>query len=226
MDTFFPQTGEATLRLLSACGLEVDFPREQTCCGQPAFNSGHWDDCLPVARRWLEVFAGSESIVTPSGSCAAMVRHHYPHLFAGEASREAQVRAVGERLHELSELLDVLPRRPWRGTRGGSVTYHHSCHLLRGLRVGEAPQRLLVEAGYELVEMEGAEVCCGFGGTFALGYPGISTHMARRKLEWIADSGAGVVVTADSGCRMQLAGALRRTKSPLPVVHLAEALAP
>jgi L-lactate dehydrogenase complex protein LldE len=212
-DTLFPQVGRASVRLLERLGHEVVFPEDQTCCGQMHLNTGYRDDALRLARRFERVFGGEELVVTPSASCAAMVREHCPQ--------------VGARVFELSELLvrrlgveDVGAFYPHR------VTYHPTCHGLRGLRLGDAPLRLLRAVhGIELVELPAAEECCGFGGTFAVKNADTSSAMLADKLRHVAESGAEVCTTGDSSCLMHIGGGLSRSGAAARPVHLAEILA-
>jgi L-lactate dehydrogenase complex protein LldE len=213
-DTLYPQAGRATVRLLERLGHELVFPEDQTCCGQMHFNSGYLDEGLALARRFERVFADAELIVSPSASCTAMVREHCaPQL--------------GERVFELSELLvnrlgveDVGAHYPHR------VTYHPTCHGLRGLRLGDAPLRLLrAVRGIELVELDQAEECCGFGGTFAVKNADTSTAMLADKLRHVVESGAEVCTAGDSSCLMHIGGGLSHARRNVRTVHLAEILA-
>lgn len=231
VDTLFPATGRATVALLERLGCEVRFPLEQTCCGQMHANSGHERDGLALARRFARVFEteAADAIVAPSGSCVAMVREQYPRL-AGHARDEtllAQVRTLAPRVHELSQFLvgelgleDVGAVYPHR------VTYHASCHGLRALGVGDAPLRLLRRVrGIDLVELEEAETCCGFGGTFAVKNAETSSAMLTAKLARVHASGADVCTAGDDSCLMHIGGGLRRQGATSRVVHLAEILA-
>ncbi len=213
--------------VLDRLGVAWDFPGRQTCCGQPAYNSGCAGEARHVARHFLRAFAGCELIVTPSGSCAEMVKHQVPGLFA-EGSRERRdAERLATRVREFSEFLvnglgleDVGARFPHR------VTYHASCHLLRGLGVREEPRRLLGAVHEaEVVPLQEWETCCGFGGTFAVKYPAISTAMGRDKLRHVVASGAEYLVAADTGCLMHLRGLIAREGLPVRAVHLAEVLA-
>jgi len=228
-DTLFPETGRATVTLLERLGHEVEFPAEQTCCGQMHFNTGYRDEALGLLRRFVRVFAGADAVVTPSGSCAAMVREHYPRLAAesGDAALEREVEALAPRVLELSELLvgrlgleDVGAYYPHR------VTYHPTCHSLRLLRVGDSPLRLLrAVRGIDLVELGDAEECCGFGGTFAIKNADTSMAMLSDKLRHVLDTSAEVCTAGDSSCLMHIGGALSRQRTGVRAVHLAEILA-
>jgi len=226
-DTLVPEVGEATARVLGRLGLRLDYPQSQTCCGQPAFNAGAWEDARRVGRQFLRAFAESEVIVAPSGSCVSMVRNHYPRLFADHPAELAAARAIGERTFELTEfLVRRLGRTDLGASFSGRVTYHDSCHLNRELGVKAEPRALLqAVAGLELVELPDSERCCGFGGTFSIKFPEVSAAMARRKAERIAESGADTVVVCDPGCLLQLRGYLSRRGSRTQVMHLAELLA-
>lgn len=228
-DTLFPGTGRALVSVLEELGHEVFFPEEQTCCGQMHANTGYEREAIPLARRFLRVFEPYDAVVTPSASCAGMVRDGYRRL-AELAGDEGMVRAAAElapRVHEFSVFLadelgqvDVGARFPHR------VAYHPTCHSLRQLGVGEAPLRLLrAVEGIELCEFDGAEACCGFGGTFAVKNAAVSTAMLGDKTAAIEASGADYVTALDNSCLMHIAGGLKRAGSRVRAVHLAEILA-
>lgn len=227
IDQFFPQVGMAAVEVLERVGYEVDFPEKQTCCGQPAFNTGFRAEARQVARHFLDVFRDAEYIVVPSGSCTSMVTHHYEELFAKDPQRLEETRRIIPRMWELSKFLLEVARVEDVGARyDGAVTFHDSCHGLRDLGIKEGPRRLLSHVrGLELREMEIAEECCGFGGTFSVKFPDVSGGMARTKIESIVKTGAGAVVGVDSSCLMQLQGALSRAGLPVRTLHLAEVLA-
>lgn len=226
-DSLVPEVGEATARVLGRLGLRLDYPQSQTCCGQPAFNAGAWEESRRVGRQFLRAFAASEVIVAPSGSCVSMVRNHYAELFRENPAELAAARAIGERTFELSEfLVHRLGTTDLGAAFSGRVTYHDSCHLHRELGIKAEPRALLrAVAGLELVELPDAERCCGFGGSFSVKFPEVSTAMARRKAERIAESGADTVAVGDPGCLVQIRGFLSRQGSRVRVVHLAELLA-
>ncbi len=226
-DIFLPEIGEATARLLERLGLDLYYPEDQTCCGQPAFNAGHWEDARRVARQFLRAFEDSELIVSPSGSCVSMVRNHYQHLFADIPRDLEKAHAIGERTFELTEfLVRRLGITDLGASFSGRVTYHDSCHLNRELGIKEEPRTLIrAVAGVELVEMEDSERCCGFGGIFSLKFPEVSAAMAKRKAERIGESGANAVVVCDPGCLIQIKGYLSRQGSNVRVMHIAELLA-
>jgi L-lactate dehydrogenase complex protein LldE len=221
-DMFYPEVGERIVRLLRGLGVTVEFPAGQTCCGLPLFKSGYRAEAAVVARRTVELFARAEHVVVPSGSCAWMVRHEYPGLLQGEA-RSAAERLAG-RTHELSQfLVNVLGRRRFRSAVGGRLTYHDSCHLLRGLHESQSPRTLLRElAGSEFVELPAGDECCGFGGSFSVRLPDVSTAILDRKLASVEATGADCVVACDAGCLMQMRGGLSRRGSRVRAVHLAE----
>lgn len=227
VDQFFPSVGVATVRLLRHLGLEIDFPQRQTCCGQPGYNAGFPEYARPLARRTIELFEPYDAVVLPSGSCAAMLRQGYANLFRDQAEWQRRVHALAEKTYELAEfLVRVLGRVELAARFPARVTYHDSCHALRGLRLKEEPRRLLgAVEGLELVEMEASEVCCGFGGIFAVDFADISTAMAEDKLAAIERTGADCVVSSDSGCLMQIGSRLRRRRSRVRPLHLAELLA-
>jgi L-lactate dehydrogenase complex protein LldE len=227
-DMFYPEIGERIVRLLRALGVAVDFPAGQTCCGLPLFNSGYHADAAEVARRTVALFADAESpVVVPSGSCAWMVKHEYPGLLTDPAERAAAERLAG-RTYELSQfLVRVLGRRRFRSAVSGRLTYHDSCHLLRGLHEAASPRTLLQAlAGAEFVELPGSDECCGFGGSFSVRLPEVSSAILDRKLASVEASGADCVVACDAGCLMQMRGALSRRGSRVRALHLAEVLEP
>ncbi len=225
-DALYPRVGVAAVQVLRDLGVAVDFPAGQTCCGQPAYNSGFRDSARSTARAFLRAFAASEAVVSISGSCAAMVRDGFPDLFAGRPE-EAEARGLAARTYEFSEfLVDVLGVEELPVTRRVRATLHHSCHTRRLLGVVEQPERLLgMIDGLEYVALPGAEQCCGFGGTFAVKMPHISTAMVDEKVDHILETGAGLVVGLDASCLMNIEGRLRRRGSRLEVRHLAEVLA-
>jgi L-lactate dehydrogenase complex protein LldE len=228
-DTLFPSAGRAVVRLLERLGHEVEFPLEQTCCGQMHFNTGYAAETVPLVRRFVRAFAGSELIVSPSASCVAMVREHYSRVaeLSGDPALGAEVAALRERVFELTELLtdhfgleDVGAFFPHR------VTYHPTCHGLRTLGLDERPLRLLrAVRGLELLELPEAEECCGFGGTFAIKNADTSAAMLTDKVRTILDTGAEICTAADNSCLMHIGGALSRQRAGVRTMHLAEILA-
>jgi L-lactate dehydrogenase complex protein LldE len=225
-DLFYPEVGVAIVRLLRRLGVAVDFPRGQTCCGLPLFNSGYHREAAQVARRTVPLFRDSEHVVVPSGSCAWMVKKEYPGLLRGDpvAYREAQ--SLAARTWELSQfLVRTLGVTKVAVTVKGRVTYHDSCHLLRGLGEGESPRTLLRNLeGVELVELPGADQCCGFGGSFSVRLPEVSASILDKKLAHVESTGADCVVACDAGCLMQMDGGLTRRGSRVRAVHLAQLL--
>ncbi len=230
VDMIYPQTGMSVVEILEHLGVQVDFPPAQTCCGQPAFNSGYRDESRTVAKHFFKAFNDAEVIVTPSGSCATMLRHEYPSLFTpddGEFYHEAQ--RIASITWEFSEfLVDGLGianldlRLPVRE----SFAFHDACHGLRGLGLGQASRDLLAHLGNaELHELNECEVCCGFGGLFSVKMPDISNAMLQNKVDNINDSAADTIVTGDVSCLTQMNGGLSRQKSSKRVVHLADVLA-
>lgn len=228
-DTLFPETGRAMVRLLERLGHAIDFPMEQTCCGQMHYNTGYQREALPLIQRFVNIFGSAEVVVAPSASCTAMVRDIYP--LAAELFNDHQlasdVAALTPRVYELTEFLvyrlgleDVGAYYPHR------VTYHPTCHSLRFLRIGDAPMRLLrAVRGIDLVELPGAEECCGFGGTFAVKNADTSLAMLSDKVRSILDTHAEVCVAADNSCLMHIGGALHRERAGVRTVHIAEILA-
>jgi L-lactate dehydrogenase complex protein LldE len=224
-DLFFPEVGFSIVRLLRKLGVTVDVPGDQTCCGLPLFNSGYHADAVAVARRTVELFRESELVVVPSGSCAWMVKHEYPGLLAGTPlAREANELAA--RTHEFSQLLvHVLGVTEFTSAVPGRVTYHDSCHLLRGLHESQSPRTLLDRLeGAEVVPLPGSDECCGFGGSFAVRLPEVSSQILAKKLANVESTGAACLVACDAGCLMQMGGGLKRAKSRVRALHLAELL--
>ena len=226
-EQFFPNVLKGMVGLLERLGVQVAFPEEQTCCGQPFFNSGYRTQARGLARKWLEVFGKTDGfIVSPSGSCVDMIRHHYPHLFSPGTPERRLAEETAARTFELTQFLvhqlrvtDVGARFPHK------VTYHASCHLLRGLGAREEPKALLRGVqGVELVPLPDEETCCGFGGVFSVIYPEVSKSMMEAKVRSIQESGAEVVVACDAGCIMNIAGGLRKAGSPVRAMHLIEVL--
>ena len=213
--------------VLERLGYETDFPEAQTCCGQPAFNSGYVADARKVAGHFLETFRDAEHIVVPSGSCTSMITHHFEDIFAQDSKRLEDAHRMAPRVWEFSRFLLEVAQVEDVGARfDGAVTYHDSCHALRELRIKDGPRRLLAQVqGLELREMEAAEECCGFGGTFSVKFPEVSGAMARTKIDSIRKTGAGTVVSIDSSCLMQLQGVINRAGLPIRTMHLAEVLA-
>jgi L-lactate dehydrogenase complex protein LldE len=226
VDAIRPRVGFAALDLLEAAGCEVEVPLAQTCCGQPAFNSGDGRDAAVIARGVIETFAGFDHVVVPSGSCAGMVRH-YPELFAADPAWGPRAVELAERTHELlSFLVDVMGWRPEGVRLQASATYHDSCSGLRELGILAQPRRLLsaVES-LQMRNLEGNDVCCGFGGTFCVKYPAISNAIVEEKAAAIERTGADLLLGGDLGCLMNMAGKLSRRGSPVRSYHTAEVLA-
>lgn len=228
-DTLFPETGKALVRVLEDLGHEVEFPEQQTCCGQMHSNSGYQEQAIPLARRFVKVFEPYDAIVTPSGSCAGMVRHEYSRLaeLAGDPALAEAVSGLAPRVHEFSTfLVDVLGKEDVGARFPHRVAYHPTCHSLRLLGVGEAPFKLLQAVeGIELVELAQPESCCGFGGTFATKNAGVSNAMLVDKIDDVEASGAEVVTALDNSCLMHIGGGLAKGGSSVRTMHLAEILA-
>jgi L-lactate dehydrogenase complex protein LldE len=227
VDLFRPSVGFAAVKLLETAGCTVEVPRLQTCCGQPAYNSGDKTDAKAIARHVIAAFAGYDYVVAPSGSCAGMVRVHYPELFADEPAMRGAAEVLAARTYELvSFLTDIRGMTTVAAHCGQRATYHDSCSGLRELGVKVQPRKLLASvAGLRLDELPGAEICCGFGGTFAVKYPDISDKMASDKIADIEATGAACVLAGDLGCLLQIAGKLSRAGSRVDARHVAEVLA-
>jgi L-lactate dehydrogenase complex protein LldE len=226
-DLLFPQTGQAVVRVLERLGPQVEFPMAQTCCGQMHANSGYRDEAIPLVRGFVRTFAPYEAVVAPSGSCVAMVRDSYPRLAEPDPDLAAEVAALTPRVYELAELLvDVLGVTDVGAHFPHRVTYHPTCHGLRMLRLGDKPLRLLrAVAGLDLLDLPGAQECCGFGGTFALKNSGVSSAMLADKCAAISDTGAEYLAAADNSCLAHIGGGLSRQDTGIKAVHYAEILA-
>ena len=227
VDQLFPKIGLAMTDVLERLGFAVDFPEAQTCCGQPAFNSGYRAEARSAARHFLNVFESSEAVVAPSGSCTAMIAHHFTELFENEPEMRARAERLAKRVWEFSAFLTDVAGVEDTGARLNDViTFHDGCHALRELGIRNGPRRLLSHVrGLELREMEPAEECCGFGGTFAVKFAELSGAMARGKIDAIVRTGAKTVVSLDPSCLMQIQGAISRAGLNLRTMHLAEVLA-
>ena len=227
VDLFRPSIGFAAVKLLEQAGCTVEVPRTQTCCGQPAFNSGDRADAKRVARQVIAAFAGYDYVVAPSGSCAGMVKVHYPEMFADEPATLAQAQELASRTYELvAFLVDVRGMDQVTARWPRRAIYHDACSGLRELGVKQQPRALLASVdGLQLTELPGAEVCCGFGGTFCIKYPEISDKMVTDKAADIAATGADAVLAGDLGCLLNIAGKLSRRGSNVEVRHVAEVLA-
>jgi L-lactate dehydrogenase complex protein LldE len=228
VDLMRPSIGFAALKLLEDAGCEVVVPATQTCCGQPGWNSGDRKSARALAEKLIAEFDDCPYVVVPSGSCAGMIRTHFPEVFSEDAGMQARARRFGARTYELTEFLAKVAHRPKvSATFEGAVTYHDSCSGLRELGVKAEPRKLLAKVeGLKLVEMEECETCCGFGGTFSIKYGDISAEMAERKCAHIAASGTRAVVLGDLGCMLNIEGRLRkRGDAKTRVLHVAEVLA-
>lgn len=227
VDLMRPNVGFAAVKLLEDAGCRVEVPALQTCCGQPAYNSGDFPDTRAIARQVIDAFESFDYVVAPSGSCAAMIKEHYPRLFVTEADWRGRAEGLAARCHELvSFLVDELGVRELSSRYEGSITYHDSCSGLREMGVRVQPRALLASVeSLELREMKEADVCCGFGGTFCVKYPKISGRLVSNKVANVLASGAESVLGGDLGCLLNIAGRLKREGSAVKVYHVAEVLA-
>lgn len=235
VDQLFPEVGVAAVRVLRALGDEVEFDPDQTCCGQPAFNSGYWDEARTVARRLLGQYDDSAPVVIPSGSCAAMIRNYYAELFADDPVNLARARRLRRRVYEFTEYVaEFFDPDQIVGVLGDSsedaepvsVAFHEACHAKRELGVDAQPKAILdALPGVRRADLPQAEVCCGFGGTFSVKYPDISGAMLRDKLDCIEASGADLATACDASCLMHIRGGLRRRESRVQTAHIAELIA-
>ena len=228
VDQLWSNVGVSSVEVLRRVGCDVQFDDRQTCCSQPAFNTGYRDEARRVARKFIEVFEGdnAEAIVTPSGSCAAMV-HHLPELFSDDEDWSKRARLIADRTYELSSfLVRVLHCDDVGASWSGRLTWHDACHGLRDLNIKTEPRRLIGKVrGAEFVELENADSCCGFGGTFSVKYPEISLAILDQKIEAIERARVDAVVSGDASCLMQIGGRLSRKSSKVRVMHIAELLA-
>ncbi len=227
VDLHRPTIGFAAIKLLEQAGCQVEVPRAQTCCGQPAFNSGDRTTARDIARGVLEAFSGYDYVVVPSGSCGGMIKHHLPHLFDDDPNLRARADSLSGRTYELIGFLtEIMGVTSVPASYPGVATYHDSCSGLRELGLKAQPRALLAAvAGLELREMADPEVCCGFGGTFCVKYPEISTRMASEKAADVVATGADTLLAGDLGCLLNMAGRLSRQGSAVRVRHVAEVLA-
>jgi len=227
VDQLWTSVGVSSVEVLRRVGCEVEFDKRQTCCAQPAFNTGYLDEARPVARRFIEIFESSKAdvIVSPSGSCTAMV-HHYTQLFAGDPEWLPRAQAIAAKTYELSSfLVRVLKVEDVGASWQGRLTWHDACHGLRDLNLKTEPRKLIQNVrGAEFVELEHADACCGFGGTFSVKYPEISVAILDQKIDAIERAGVHAVVSGDASCLMQIGGRLSRKGSKVKVMHLAELL--
>lgn len=227
VDQLFPKAGMAMATVLERLGYDVHFPEDQTCCGQPAFNTGYRDEARTLARHTMNVLAGSDYVVVPSGSCTAMMSHHYHDIFPKDSPEQHQAEELSPRIFEFSKFLtDVAKVEDLGASYKGIVTFHDACHGLRELHIKDGPRRLLANVkGLELREHDIPEECCGFGGTFSVKFAEISGGMANTKIDSILRCGADTVTAVDCSCLMQLQGAISRGNHPIKTMHIAEILA-
>lgn len=227
VDLYRPSVGFAAVKLLEDAGCQVEVPPVQTCCGQPAYNSGDRKDAAAIAGDVIDAFAGYDYVVAPSGSCAGMIKQHYPALFADDPARHAAAHELAARTWELTAfLIDALQVKTLGARYDGAVAYHDSCSSLREMGVRDQPRTLLAKVdGAEVVDLADPESCCGFGGTFAVKYGAISGEIVRKKAGHVSATGAATLAAGDLGCLLNIAGRLKREGSPIKVRHVAEILA-
>jgi L-lactate dehydrogenase complex protein LldE len=226
-DNFFPEVGVSVVKILRKNGVDVDFPRQQTCCGQPAFNAGYWDEAKQLAKNFIRTFEKSATVVSPSGSCVAMIKHDYPLLFAGDPEWEARSKELGDKTYEFTQfLVNVLKIDDLGARQKAKVVYHPSCHATRLMEIREEPLKLLRQVrDLELLELPNAEQCCGFGGTFSVKMAAVSEEIVAEKVENILRSGADIVTGVDLGCLMNIGGRLQHQGHPVQARHIAQLLA-
>lgn len=225
-DALYPRVGEAMVRLLARYGVQVHFPEEQTCCGQPAFNSGYWEEARSSAQTLIRAFADSDYVISPSGSCTGMIHHYFPKLFEHDPQLLASANRLREKTYEFTQfLVNVLGVTDLGAVFPRKVTYHPSCHGSRLLGIKQEPLQLMEQVrGLELIPLPFAEDCCGFGGTFAVKMSDISGAMVAEKADHILETEAEVLVGLDLGCLMNISGHLHFRGKPVRVMHLAELL--
>ncbi|MFZ7101991.1 MAG: (Fe-S)-binding protein [Peptococcaceae bacterium] len=225
-DNFYPEIGESMLKILRKYGVDVDFPYQQTCCGQPAFNTGYWDDARTVARTVVDAFKDSQYVVAPSGSCIAMIKEYYPVLFAKDPGYAKSAEELAGKVYEFSQfLVEVIQVQELNCRFPYQVTFHPSCHGSRLLGLSPIINKLLnMVEGLKLVELPHAEQCCGFGGTFSVKMPEISKAMVDEKVDHILETGADYVVGMDMGCLMNIGGRLQKEGHNIKTIHIAQLL--
>jgi L-lactate dehydrogenase complex protein LldE len=223
VDILMPEIGVATFRLLSRLGVQPTYHREQTCCGQPLYNAGYRDQATRAAKHFIRVFEHDECVVSPAGSCVCMVTQHYPELLADEPDWQARAAGLSRRVFELSQfVVDTLGVADVGAAFEGKVTYHESCHVLRGLGISDQPRKLLAAVqGTQIVELNNAATCCGFGGEFSVAYPEISEALVREKVGNFLNSGADVLLLSEPGCLLNVGGYLHRNHPGKQAMHLA-----
>jgi len=224
-DIMFPNVGKNTVEILERLGCEVDFPTMQTCCGQPAYNSGYLEEAKGSMKQMIRAFRDAEYVVGPSGSCVGMIRE-YPHVFKGDSEWEKPAQELAAKTYELTQfIVDVLGVKDVGSTFKGKVTYHPSCHMTRILGVKDAPKILLQNVkGIEFIELPSGEDCCGFGGTFSVKKPEISAEMVKEKSRHVTETGAEYLVGGDMGCLMNIGGRMQREGKNVKVIHISEIL--
>jgi len=228
IDTLQPQIGEAVVQVLNRAGIKVEFPLGQTCCGQPAFNAGLRSEARKTAEHTIRIFeTTSGPVVIPSGSCTAMIRYGYPEIFEDDPVWLSRAQNLAARTYEFTEfLVDVLGIKDVGARFPGKITYHPSCHLLRGIGIDRQPRTLLSNVREaEIIELPFQDECCGFGGVFSVKHPEISAEMLKRKISNIETTNSPTIVVCDTGCLMHIGGGLRRQNKPQKVIHIAEVLA-
>lgn len=227
VDIMMPEIGVAVFRLLSHLGANPIYHKDQTCCGQPLLNAGYRDQAKRVAKHFIEVFGDDERIVSPSGSCVSMVKHHYPDLLSDEPTWYERARTLSDKIFELSQyIVDVLGVTDVGATFNGKVTYHESCHILRALGISQQPKQLIAAVtGTEFVELNNASTCCGFGGEFAVGYPEISEAMVKDKAVNFLNTGGDILLLCEPGCLLNINGYLHRNNPGKRAMHIASFLA-
>ena len=226
IDQIYPDTASNTVKILEKCGVEVNYNPEQTCCGQPSYNSGYWKETRRLAEKFIRDFSGDRIVVSPSASCTGFIRNYYSKLFEG-SDRKKEIEVFSSRFFELTDyLVNTLKAVDLGAVFPHKVTYHSSCSSLREYRLGNAPRLLLDKVkGLELVEMENAETCCGFGGTFMAKFTAISSAMAQQKIENALAAGAEYIISTDSSCLMNLEGYIKKNNVPIKTIHIADILA-
>lgn len=223
---FYPQSGISMVKVFKHFGVNVEYVEDQTCCGQPAFNSGYSDEVVPVAEKFIKLFKDKEYVVAPSGSCVAFVKHYYRELDINK-NLKPEIQQLSGKIFEFTEFLtDILKIESIGGEFNHKVTYHDSCHPLRELQIYDQPRRLIKSIkNIDFVEMEKPDTCCGFGGTFSVKYEDVSVAMVERKCRYIEESGAEFCVGADSSCLMNIDGYLKKNKKKPKVIHIADLFA-
>lgn len=227
IDQIYPETAWNTVKVLEKAGCKINYNPNQTCCGQPSFNSGYWKETQDLAKKFIKDFEGEKTIVSPSASCSGFIKNNYEKIFSDDKENLNNVSTLKSRIVELTDfLVNKLKITDLGAEFNHKVTYHDSCSALREYGIKEEPRQLLSKVkGLELIEMEGSDVCCGFGGTFSVKFKGISSAMAQQKVDWAIETGAEYIVGTESSCMLNIQSYIKKHKLPIKTIHIADILA-